>query len=242
VLNIVIPMAGRRPSAREFRTPESLIPVEGRPLIEWVVDSLRPTMPHRFHFLCRSEHLDTSPLVPFLLKIAPGCRVIPVAGSTGGSACTALLARGWIDSDAPLAIADPWRYVGCDLDACFRTMRKQDADALVLACPDSREEWPWARIPPQSAGTEAATAISLPDGSVAWICCFRRGRDFVRAADHMIFWEKRVDGQFQATAACNELIAEGARIEMAGVHEALGARSFDSPKGLHQFQSRRAVA
>jgi hypothetical protein len=241
VLNIVIPMAGRRPCAQEYRTPESLIPVEGRPLIGWVVDSLRPAVPHRFHFVCRDEHLDNTNLIPFLLGVAPGCRVIPVDHPTGGSACTTLLARGWIDSDAPLAIVDPWRYMNCDLEASFHRMVALGLDAMALACAQPAR-WPWAELPSPADAMEATELIPVPDGSAAWACLFRRGRDFVRAADHMIFWNKRVDGQFQAVSACNELLVEGARVEIAGIGDRMGAPDFDTPRGALRLRRKKAWA
>jgi hypothetical protein len=54
---------------------------------------------------------------------------------------------------------------------------------------------------------------------------FRRGRDFVRAADEMIAKNLRVNNEFYVAPTYNQLIAEGAKIvtmktgrEYAGMH------------------------
>jgi hypothetical protein len=141
-----------------------------------------------------------------------------------------------------LVVADPWNYANGDLDGRLEEMAARRTDALVLACPESRADWPRALLPPMEESTEARGPIRVPDDSVAWICCFRRGCDFVRAANHMISWDKRVDGQFQATATCNELVQEGARVEIAGVDEDLVRHGFDSPRGALAFKLRRTAA
>jgi len=57
VLNIVIPMAGRGSRFQQvgYRDPKPLIPVLGKPMIERVIDNLRPAAPHRFIFICQRQ-------------------------------------------------------------------------------------------------------------------------------------------------------------------------------------------
>src|SRR5947209_20270861 len=101
VLQIVVPMAGRgsRFATAGFTDPKPLIPVGGRPMIQWVIDNIRPQRPHVFTFICLAEHLECYPtLAPRLREICPGANVVPVATVTEGAACTVLLAREIIDS------------------------------------------------------------------------------------------------------------------------------------------------
>ena len=75
-LQIVIPMAGRgsRFASAGYTVPKPLIPVGGRPMIEWIIENIRPARPHRFTFLCLAEHLDRYPEVPAeLRRLCPGC-------------------------------------------------------------------------------------------------------------------------------------------------------------------------
>jgi NDP-sugar pyrophosphorylase family protein len=61
MINIVIPMAGRgsRFSKAGYELPKPLLDVRGRPMIEVVVENLRPKEPHRFIFICQKEVLAT---------------------------------------------------------------------------------------------------------------------------------------------------------------------------------------
>src|SRR5260221_6166619 len=119
LLQIVVPMAGRgsRFAQAGFMTPKPLIPVGGRPMIEWVIENIRPQRPHHFVFLCLAEHLEKLPEVPKALsRLCPGCDIIPVPGVTEGAACTVLLARRYIDSQEPLMIANSDQIVDLDIN------------------------------------------------------------------------------------------------------------------------------
>ena len=60
MLNIVIPMAGKgsRFADAGYVLPKPLIDVKGKPMIEVVVNNLRPECEHRFIFICLAEHID----------------------------------------------------------------------------------------------------------------------------------------------------------------------------------------
>src|SRR5258708_39689431 len=89
-LQIVIPMAGRgsRFAKAGYQTPKPLIPVGGRPMIQWVIENIRPQRAHRFIFICLAEHLELYPEVPAeLRRLWPGWGSIPVSREGGGGAC-----------------------------------------------------------------------------------------------------------------------------------------------------------
>ena len=112
-------MAGRgsRFADAGFTTPKPLIPVGGRPMIQWIIENIRPARAHRFIFLCLAEHLERYPEVPReLRRLCPGCEIVPVPGVTEGAACTVLLAREFINSDDPLMIANSDQIVDLAID------------------------------------------------------------------------------------------------------------------------------
>src|SRR5258708_24618642 len=134
-LQIVIPMAGRgsRFAQAGFRTPKPLIPVGGRPMIQWVIDNIRPRRPHRFIFICLAEHLQTYPEVPAeLRRLCPGCEIIPVSAVTEGAACTVLLARKFIDSPDPLMIANSDQVVELDVNDYLAALETANAGGLIM--------------------------------------------------------------------------------------------------------------
>ena len=91
-------------------------------MIDWVVECMRPSQPHRFVFLCLGEHLRETPMRAVLERSAPGCLVVGVESVTEGAACTVLLAREWIDGDAPLMIANSDQWVDIAVDDYLAAM------------------------------------------------------------------------------------------------------------------------
>ena len=71
MINIVIPMAGfgSRFSAAGYALPKPLIPVHGVPMIELVVNNLRPNIPHKFIFICQRMHIVDYGLDRLLKKV-----------------------------------------------------------------------------------------------------------------------------------------------------------------------------
>ncbi|MBO1273703.1 NTP transferase domain-containing protein, partial [Shewanella sp. 4t3-1-2LB] len=60
MLNIVVPMAGRgsRFAKEGYELPKPLIDVNGKHMIEVVINNLKPDCDHRFIFVCQSEHVQ----------------------------------------------------------------------------------------------------------------------------------------------------------------------------------------
>ncbi len=134
-LQIVIPMAGRgsRFAQAGYTTPKPLIPVGGRPMIQWVIDNIRPRRAHRFIFLCLAEHLLAYPEVPAeLRRLCPGCEIVPVATVTEGAACTVLLARSWVDTDDPLMIANSDQLVELDINDYLAALDAEGVSGLIM--------------------------------------------------------------------------------------------------------------
>src|SRR5215831_2300223 len=135
MVHIVVPMAGRgsRFANAGYTTPKPLIPVGGRPMIQWVIENIRPRRPHHFVFLCLAEHLRDFPNVPEELKrICPGCDIIPVLDVTEGAACTVLLARKFFESDGPLMIANSDQIVDLDINEYLAAGDAPGVDGLIM--------------------------------------------------------------------------------------------------------------
>ena len=151
VLQIVVPMAGRgsRFASAGYTTPKPLIPVGGRPMIQWVIENIRPRRAHQFTFICLAEHLEKYPEVPAeLRRICPGCDIIPVRAVTEGAACTVLLAKDLINSDDPLMIANSDQIVDLDINDYLAAGDAPDVDGLIMTFWSDHPKWSYCRLRP----------------------------------------------------------------------------------------------
>lgn len=239
-LQIVIPMAGRgsRFANAGFTTPKPLIPLGGRPMIEWVIDNIRPRRAHRFIFLCLAEHLQSYPEVPAeLRRLCPGCEIVPVAAVTEGAACTVLLARRLIDSTDPLMIANSDQLVELDINDYLAAADAPDVAGLIMTFWSDHPKWSYCRLKPDGDVIEVVEKKVVSNEATVGIYNFRAGRDFVRAADAMIAANLRVNNEFYVAPTYNQLIAEGARIiTMKTGREFAGMHGVGTPEDLAVFQ------
>ena len=92
-MNVLIPMAGAgsRFQKAGFTFPKPLIEVEGKPMIQVVVENLNVEAKHIF--IVQKEHYEKYNLQYLLNLISPGCEVVQVDEMTEGAACTTLLAK-----------------------------------------------------------------------------------------------------------------------------------------------------
>lgn len=209
MLTIVIPMAGNgsRFALAGYRDPKPLIPVDGKPMIEWVVDNLR-VPGARFVFIIRGDYPPSCR--DFLYRIAPGCVVITVDQVTEGAACTVLLARYLIDNDDPLLIANSDQYLdGFDVSAFIKL---NGADGKISTFDGERHpKWSYAKVE-NGLVTEVREKDPFSDHATTGIYLWARGSDFVWCADQMISKNIRVNNEFYTVPTYNEAILAGLKI------------------------------
>lgn len=229
-MNIVIPMAGRgsRFANAGYTVPKPLIPVGGKPMIQWVIDNIRPAREHRFIFLCLEEHLMKYPDVPRTLDaLCPACRIVNVDRVTEGAACTVLLARDEIDNEEPLMIANSDQWVDFDVNAYLQAGDLGGVDGLIMTFWSDHPKWSYCRMREDGSVSECVEKQVVSNEATVGIYNFRRGSDFVRAADRMIERDLRVNNEFYVAPTYNQLIEEGQRIVTYNV-----GREYDGMWGL----------
>ncbi|MDB6112755.1 MAG: Nucleotidyl transferase [Pedosphaera sp.] len=238
-LQIVIPMAGRgsRFANAGYTTPKPLIPVGGRPMIQWVIDNIRPHRAHRFIFLCLAEHLQAYPEVPAeLRRLCPGCEIVPVSAVTEGAACTVLLARQWINSSDPLMIANSDQLVELDINDYLAALDADGVSGLIMTFWSDHPKWSYCRMRPDGSVNDVVEKQVVSNEATVGIYNFREGRDYVRAADAMIAANLRVNNEFYVAPTYNQLIAEGSKIlTLKTGRELNGMYGVGTPEDLKLF-------
>ncbi len=235
VLTIVLPIAGRGSRFAEagYVEPKPLIPIFGTPMIALVVANVRPSRPHRFVFVAQQEHLEGTSLRSVLERSAPGCAIVGIDHVTDGAACTVLAAKEFVDNDRPLMLANSDQYVDADIDAFLATSDHNNVDGLIMTFPADHPKWSYVRRDAAHNVVEVLEKQVVSNEATVGIYNFRRGRDFVTAAETMISQNKRVNGEFYVAPVYNELIKNRAHI----VTHDIGPRmhGLGVPTDLEQF-------
>jgi len=207
-LNVLIPMAGEgsRFTTAGYTFPKPLIDVKGKPMIQVVVENLN--MDANFIFVVRKEHREKYNLDSLLKLIAPGCQIVETDGLTEGAACTALLAKDFIDNDAPLFFANSDQFVEWDSNEFMYKMNETNADGGIVSFTATHPKWSFAKINENGLVTEVAEKNPISDIATVGYYWWKNGSDFVKYAEQMIDKDLRINNEFYVCPVFNEAIAD----------------------------------
>lgn len=245
MLNIVIPMAGRgsRFAQAGFTAPKPFIPVAGIPMIELVINNLRPATPHRFIFICQQNHLIRYGYRDRLAKMAPGCEVIGLEHYTDGAACSVLHAAPFIDNASPLLIANADQWVRASIDHFLSMLQSQKLDGLIMTMQSDDPKWSYACLDRHGMVTEVVEKEVVSKEATVGIYAFQRGNDFCRQARSMIRENERSKGEFYVAPVYTRLfLEEQARIGIFRTgQDGDGMHGLGTPEDLAAFLRHPAL-
>ena len=218
-MNVLIPMAGAGSRFQQagYTFPKPLIDVEGKPMIQVVVENLN--IDANFIFVVQKQHREQYNLDTLLNLIAPNSKVVEVDGLTEGAACTALLAKEYIDNDNPLFFANSDQFVEWDSTEFMYKMNETDADGGIVSFRATHPKWSFAKIDESGLVTEVAEKNPISDIATVGYYYWKKGSDFVKYAEDMIEKDIRVNNEFYVCPVFNQAIEDKKEI-----------RTFDIPK------------
>jgi NDP-sugar pyrophosphorylase family protein len=239
-MKILIPMAGEgsRFSKEGYTFPKPLIDVGGKPMIQAVVENL--DFDAEYVFLVRKEHLTKyQGLKQTLYRITNGkCQIVEVDGLTEGAACTALLAKEFINNNEDLLIANSDQVIEYSPDN-FNAMKVlTNVEGIVFAFRALHPKWSFVKTNSRGIVTEVAEKNPISDIATCGIYWYRRGMDFVRCAESMIKKNIRVNNEFYIAPIYNELIAEGGTLVPFFVHKMHG---IGTPEDLNSYLNQTKI-
>ena len=218
-LNVLIPMAGAGSRFQQagYTFPKPLIEVKGKPMIQVVVENLN--IKANFIYVVQKEHREKYNLDTLLNLITPNCKIVEVDGITEGAACTALLAKEYINSENPLFFANSDQFVEWDSNEFLYKMNETNADGGIVSFRATHPKWSFAKIDEQGLVTEVAEKNPISDIATVGYYYWKNGSDFVKYAEEMIEKDIRVNGEFYVCPVFNQAIEDNKEI-----------RTFDIPK------------
>lgn len=214
-VTVVIPMAGMgsRFMKQGYDKPKPFIDVSGKTMIEQVMENL--ALPEaRYILLARREHMEQEPEIVARLQQQDKVKILPVEELTEGTACTVLLARQEIDSEAPLLIANCDQLVNFKCNDFIQDCLERGLDGSILVFKDAEmnPKWSFARTDANGIVLEVKEKVPISDLATVGIYLFTKGRDFITSALDMIVHNDRVNGEFYTCPAYNYAIANGKKI------------------------------
>tara|TARA_R110000868_G_scaffold176980_1_gene415132 strand:- start:883 stop:2256 length:1374 start_codon:yes stop_codon:yes gene_type:complete len=231
-MNVLIPMAGAgsRFAAAGYTFPKPLIEVNGKPMIQVVVENLN--VEAHFIFMVQKEHYEKYNLKQLLNLIAPGCDIIQIDKMTEGAACTTLLAKELINNDEPLLMANSDQYLEWNSNECLYAFTADTIDGGIITFKATHPKWSFAKVGEDGLVSEVAEKNPISDTATAGIYFWKKGSDYVKYAEQMIQKNVRTNNEFYVCPVFNEAIADGKKIRIKNIDKMWG---IGTPEDLNYF-------
>jgi dTDP-glucose pyrophosphorylase len=231
-MNVLIPMAGAgsRFESAGYTFPKPLIDVNGRPMIQVVVDNLN--IDANYIYVVQKTHREKYNLDTLLNLITPGCKIIETAGITAGAACTALLAKQYINNNTPLFFANSDQFVEWDSNEFMYKMNESSVDGGIVTFRSTHPKWSFAKLDDNGYVKEVAEKDPISDIATVGYYYWKHGSDFVKYAEKMIEKDIRVNNEFYVCPVFNQAIEDCKKIKTFDIPKMWG---LGTPEDLTNF-------
>jgi HAD superfamily hydrolase (TIGR01509 family) len=231
-LNVLIPMAGAgsRFEQAGYTFPKPLIDVRNKPMIQVVIENLN--LEANYIYVVQKAHREKYNLDTLLNLLTPGCKIVETDGLTEGAACTALLAKEYIDNSNPLFFANSDQFVEWDSNEFMYKMNETEADGGIVTFTATHPKWSFAKIDEKGLVVEVAEKKPISDIATVGYYYWKHGSDFVKYAEEMIEENIRVNNEFYVCPVFNQAIKDCKQIRTFNVK---GMWGLGTPEDLKNY-------
>lgn len=217
--NVLILAAGNPPGERESDGyPLCLTDVEGKPLLERILESCKALQNPRFLIAFQLTEIRRFFLDNIVQLLTDRhCKTIGVENETCGAACTALLASEYIDNDEELLILNANELLFIDFKHTLDSFRLRGLDAGVVIFQSVHPRYSYVRLDQDGYVVEAAEKRPISRNATAGFYWYAKGSEFVTAAKMMIRKNASIADMFYICPVFNELVLLNRRIGVSKI-------------------------
>ncbi len=214
-LNIVIPMAGEgsRFLKEGYSLPKPFIDIEGKMMIERVLDGLKYNNSTKYTLIIQEKFLQENKKHLDILSQNYNVYFATVERLTAGASCTALSAHKLINNDTPVVFADSDNIFSKNIlkdfidDALYR-----DLDGSLITFKTDKDCFSFAKTNVKDFVIETAEKNPISNNAIAGVYFFKKGSDFVEQAINMMIYNDKSKGEFYMSGVYNWLIKSNKKI------------------------------
>ena len=233
-MNVLIPCAGHgsRFADAGYTFPKLLIDVNGKPMIQVVVENLN--IDANFIFIVRQEHYEKYNLKSLLNIIAPNCKIVTVDEVTEGACCTTLLAEKYINNDNPLIIANSDQFMDWKSGEFYHSLNSDNIDGSIVTFENVHPKWSYVKTNEYGNVTEVAEKKVISNQATTGVYFYKKGSDYVKYGKQMIDKNIRTNNEFYVAPVFSEFILDGKIIKTFTVDKMSG---LGTPEDLNNYLS-----
>ena len=189
-------------------------------MIQVVVENIN--IDANFIYVVQKSHREKYNLDTLLNLITPNCKVVEVDGVTEGAACTALLAKEFINNDDPLFFANSDQFIEWNSNDFFYKMQETDVDGGIVTFEATHPKWSFAKVDENGFVVEVAEKNPISNIATVGFYYWKIGSDFVKYAEQMIKEDIRVNNEFYVCPVFNQAIKDYKKISVFNIEKMWG--------------------
>ncbi len=241
MLNILIPMAGRgsRFLKAGYIKPKPLIDVNGKPMIQVVIENIKPKREHKFIFVVQQEHIDEYHVDELLKNLCPTCEIVSIDGITEGAACSALEAIKHINNQQPLMIANSDQWINISIDDYLEAWNIDKLEGFIMTMHSSDPKWSYIKFDQSGIIIDVVEKIVVSNHATVGIYNFSRGNIFCQYATQMIKEKNMSQGEYYVAPVYKYMLNNNANIGLFNIDRATrNMFGLGTPEDLEYFLSQ----
>ena len=220
-----------------FQYPKNLTEISGKPIIENVLKCFGDVLENADEILLtmRQQEIDRYHTSSVARLLYPKIKIISVPNITKGAACAVLLAISSIDNTEELVVINGDIIIEQSIMPAIEDFRKRKLDGGVVTFESVHPRWSFVKCDESGQIIEATEKRPISKNATAGVYYFRRGKDYVEAAENMIRKDASVNGAFYICPAFNELVLMQKKL---GVYQIDREKyySLASPAGVEAYE------
>ena len=240
MLKIILPLAGSSDLFQKagFPYPKPLIEINGKPMIEWVIESTKSlAIPSQIIFIIKEADSNVYHLDNTLKLLDPNCEIVKLKNETKGGLCSVLMAIDLINEDDSVLILNSDQIIDEKLSLFHDFWKQKKSDVGIVTFKSVHPRWSYA-LTEGDAIIQTAEKNPISNQAIAGYYYFNSAKLFFDCAFQTIINDVQKDGMFYISPVINEFILRNKKVHYYPIANEQ-YHSFYSPKLVTEFESKR---
>lgn len=205
--------SGSRFANAGFTTPKPFINMNGRMMIEHVLENFLTLKEAKFILIARKEHLNAAPECAKTLLQKYNVEFVTIDTLTQGPACTVFAARSLTNNSTPLIIANSDQIVDMNInDMVIDCLENKKLDGSILTFHGNGSKWSYAKINDEDLVTEVKEKVPISNHATVGIYFFTKGSYFFNATMDMISAHDTTNNEYYVAPSYNYMITDNKKV------------------------------
>jgi len=228
---LIVPMAGRgqRFEEKGYIFPKPLIEINGKLMVEYVMENFESMENLNYVFVVLKEHDDKFHISSVMKRLVPDAKIKMIDSITDGAARTVLLVDDLIDDDDDVIVCNCDQWLEWDAKAFFEIV-KNSSYHWITTFNSIHPKFSYVKYDGEKV-TEVQEKNPISDIATTGIYYWKSWKDFKWAANSMITKNRRINNEFYVCPVYQELVERGDIIKIYPVT----MHSLGTPEDLAAF-------